>query len=214
MDICNTDIIVNGASALNCIHAGSGTNQQFGVSEYNSGTMPNFSIGRLNGDTGVFTASITQIGADGTLRLPLIASDTGVTDSTVCQRTADHQLFSGSGTAGICLGTSSARFKHDIAPLDAGLEQIMNLEAVRYKLNEDHGDPNKTLYGFTAEQGSRALPMLTGVDAEGNPNTFDYLGVVPVLVKAVQEQQKAMQEQQKEIEHLQSQLAQSLPRER
>jgi hypothetical protein len=116
--------------------------------------------------------------------------------------------------AGICLGTSSARFKHDIAPLDAGLDAILKLEPVHYKLNADHGDPDKPLYGFTAEQGSQALPALAGVDAEGKPNTFDYLGVVPVLVKAVQEQQKAVQEQQKEIERLKSQLGQSLQRER
>ena len=92
------------------------------------------------------------------------------------------------------------RFKHDIAPLSAGLKQVMALEPISYKLNADHGDPDHTLYGFTAEQGGSVLPQLMMVDAQGKPNTFDYLGVVPVLVKAIQEQQA-------QIEQLKHQLS-------
>jgi hypothetical protein len=119
--------------------------------------------------------------------VPNIASDATHTDTTVCQDSTTHQFYSGSGTLGVCLGTSSARFKHDIRPLNAGLDQIMKLEAVSYKLNKDHGDPDKLLYGFTAEQGEKVLPALTAPDVEGKPNTFDYLGVVPVLVKGMQQ---------------------------
>lgn len=118
-----------------------------------------------------------------------IASDTGLTDATVCEDTTNHKFWSGSGTLGICLGTSSLRYKHDVAALDVGLSQIMKLQPIRYKLNADHGDPNKLMYGFSAEQGQTALPVLTGKDVEGRPNTFDYLGVVPVLVRAIQQQQ-------------------------
>jgi hypothetical protein len=113
--------------------------------------------------------------------MPGMTTDATHTDATVCIDTSTRGLYFGSGTAGICLGTSSPQFKHDIAPLDVGLDQIMKLEAVAYKLNADHGDPDKLLYGFTAEQGGKALPALAGVDEQGNPNTFDYLGVVPVL---------------------------------
>jgi hypothetical protein len=189
-DICNVDVIKSGSSALQCIHMGSGTNQQFGVAEYNSGTMPNFFIGQLNGDTATFTSSITIIGADGSVRLPVIGADTLQTDATVCERISDHQLMSGTGTAGVCLGTSSARFKHNIADLGDGLKQVMELRPVSYQYNEDHGDPNKTLYGFTAEDMEKAIPKLVGHDEQGLPNNADYLGVVPVLVKAVQEQQR------------------------
>lgn len=118
-----------------------------------------------------------------------ITSDVGLTDATVCEDTTLHGLHSGSGTIGICLGTSSLRYKHDIADLDVGLSQIMGLVPISYKLNADHGDPNKVLYGFTAEQGGQVLPKLMTEDESGRPNTFDYLGIVPVLVKAVQQQQ-------------------------
>jgi len=121
------------------------------------------------------------------IKMPSLVTDATHADRSVCQDSSSGQIYFGSGTLGICLGTSSARFKHDIAPLTAGLDQIMKLEPVAYHLNADHGDPNKLLYGFTAEQGSKVLPALGGVDAGGKPNTFDYLGVVPVLVKGMQQ---------------------------
>jgi len=34
------------------------------------------------------------------------------------------------------------------------------------------------------------LPKLVGDDATGKPNTADYVGLIPVMVKALQEQQK------------------------
>jgi hypothetical protein len=118
-----------------------------------------------------------------------LVTDATKTDATVCEDTTTHQLYFGSGTLGICLGTSSARFKPYMAPIAEGLPQIMALQPIRYKLDAEHGDPDKVLYGFTAEQGGSVLPELMGRDADGRPNTFDYLGVVPVLVKALQEQQ-------------------------
>lgn len=126
----------------------------------------------------------------GAVKLTNISTDATHTDATVCEDTTSHQLYFGSGTAGICLGTSSARYKHDVASLDAGLAEIMALKPVQYKLNADRGDPTKLLYGFTAEQGQKAIPQLVGLDDKGKPNTFDYVGVVPVLVKAIQEQQR------------------------
>jgi hypothetical protein len=56
-------------------------------------------------------------------------------------------------------------------------------------LNADHGDPNHELYGFTAEDMQKVLPKLVGLDKSGRANTADYVGLIPVLVKAVQEQQ-------------------------
>lgn len=143
---------------------------------------------------------LTIKGATQLVQLPAITTDSGKTDATICEDTTNHALYSGSGTLGICLGTSSARFKHDIASLTAGLSEIMRLRPVSYKLNVDHGDPNKTLYGFTAEQMQPVLPKLVGLDAKGRPNTADYLGLVPVLVRAVQQQQA-------EIEILERKLA-------
>ena len=121
------------------------------------------------------------------IEVPNIAADTGQTDTSVCQDTTNHTLWSGSGTLGVCLGTSSLRYKHDVRPLDVGLAQIAALQPISYELNANHGDPNHLLYGFSAEQGGSVLPDLMGRDASGRPNTFDYLGVVPVIVSSIQQ---------------------------
>ncbi len=137
-----------------------------------------------------------------TITLNGLATDATHTDRTVCQDTTAKTLFFGSGAAGICLGTSSAKFKHDIAPLVAGLDQIEKLQAVSYRLNTDFGDHDHLLYGFTAEQGATALPDLVGRDTQGQPQTFDYMGVVPVLVRAVQQLKADNDDLRKEIRKL------------
>lgn len=130
-----------------------------------------------------------------------IATDATHTTSTVCQDTTTHQFYFGSGTLGICLGTSSARYKHDIAPLGPGLAQILALNPVQYFYNPGRGDNGARLqYGLTAEQTEPTLPTLVGLDTQGRPNSVDLLGMVPVLIKAVQEQQA-------QIEALKRQLA-------
>jgi hypothetical protein len=64
----------------------------------------------------------------------------------------------------------------------------MALQPVSYRYNKGYGDDGaRELYGFTAEQVADVLPELVGHDAEGRPNSVDWAGIVPVLVKAIQE---------------------------
>jgi Chaperone of endosialidase len=119
-----------------------------------------------------------------------LSSDVTHTDASVCEDTTTHALYFGSGTIGICLGTSSARYKHDMTALNAGVQTIVALNPISYKVNSDHGDPNKILYGFTAEEMYKVVPDLVDLDADGKPNTADYVGLIPVLVKAIQQQQR------------------------
>ncbi len=145
--------------------------------------------GGANTNQNTYSAALTIAGGTGLVSLPLLTSDAAKTDATVCEDTTNHSLYSGSGTLGICLGTSSERYKPYVADLDVGLAQILSLKPVKYRLDAQHGNPSKMFYGFTAEQGGVVLPTLMGVDTENRPNTFDYLGVVPVLVRAIQQQQ-------------------------
>lgn len=151
----------------------------------------------------IIGAGTTDPGANnaiigGTLTISGIATDAAQTDNTVCVNSSGLTL-KGSGTLGICLGTSSARYKPFRAPLQVGLAQIIALEPIKYTLDREHGNPDKILYGFTAEQGGSILPDLLGRDIFGQPNTFDYLGIVPVLVKAMQEQQSQINELKQKI---------------
>jgi hypothetical protein len=158
-------------------------------------TIDNASIGVTTPLAGKFTTlAWTTAGAVGTF-----GTDATHTTATVCEDTTSHAIFFGSGAAGICAGTSSLRFKHDVIPLEAGLKEVLALEPIRYKLNADHGDPDHELYGFSAEQGGTVLPVLMGSDPEGRPNSFDHVGVIPVLVKAIQEQQAQIEELKRQL---------------
>lgn len=135
----------------------------------------------------------------GSITATTLTTDSSHTTQTVCEDTTSKVLYFGSGSAGVCAGTSSARFKHDIEPLDAGLSQIMALKPSSYYLNADHGDPTKKLYGFIAEDAIGPLPDLVGLDMKGKPNSMDYLGVVPVAVRAIQQQQQEIAELKAQI---------------
>lgn len=140
--------------------------------------------------TGTNTPSTSAATIAGTLTEAGITTDATHTDASVCEDTTSHTFYFGSGTVGVCLGTSSARYKHSIKPLNVGITKLMALMPISYELNADHGDPNHELYGFTAEEMQKVLPKLVGLDKGGKPNTADYVGLIPVLVKGVQEEQR------------------------
>lgn len=129
------------------------------------------------------------IRASGTLILTGIASDSGKTDATICEDTTVHQLYSGSGTLGICLGTSSARYKHDIIPMKEGLTQLLKLRPVNFFYKDGYGDNGvKQQYGLIAEEVKDIIPGIVAFDKDGVPNSVDLLATVPMLIKATQEQ--------------------------
>lgn len=135
--------------------------------------------------------NLTNITVSGSITNSGITSDAGLTDATVCEDTTNHKLFAGSGTLGICLGTSSIRYKRDIVPMIDGLVQIEALKPVNFFYKAGYGDGGvREQYGLLAEDVVGVLPKLTGMDNEGKPNSVDLLGMVPILIKAVQQQQE------------------------
>lgn len=160
-------------------------------------------IGGTGGDwskvTGTDTQATQATTIYGTLALPNIAADTAHTDSSVCQDTTTHIFYAGTGTLGICLGTSSARYKRDISFLPQGLIEINNLKPVSFYYKKGHGDNGiKKQYGLIAEDTYKVLPDLVAFDNNGKPNTVDLLGMVPVMVHAMQEQDKKLNDKFKE----------------
>lgn len=137
--------------------------------------------------TGTLKASSTTTLA-GALVNSGITADTAHTDSSVCQDTTTHQFYSGTGTLGVCLGTSSIRFKTGWNKLQPGLGQIMNLRPGSFYYRQGYGDSGARLnFGYKAEDVVQVLPTLVGLDKDGKPNSVDILGMVPVLTRALQE---------------------------
>lgn len=113
-----------------------------------------------------------------------VVSDAAATTNTLCRDTASGLMKLGSGTLGICLGTSSARFKHDVLEEKRGVERLSGLRAVSYKYN---GGDERPLFGFIAEEVAQAMPELVSVGADGRPNSVDMLGMIPFMVNAIKE---------------------------
>ena len=101
--------------------------------------------------------------------------------------------------AGVAL-TSDARLKKDITTTKYGIQTIMALRPVEYEKKEGIGskDYNRHEIGFVAQEVADVLPSLviTGTDAD-KTLAVSYMEIIPVLTKA-------MQDQQKEIEQLKS----------
>lgn len=138
-----------------------------------------------NGTAGTYRDLILR-----TMTATGLASDATHTDNTVCVDSSSGLFYKGSGTLGVCLGTSSARFKQDIKPSAHGMAEIAALKPVNYRYKSGYGDDGaKQQLGFIAEDVAKTSPSLVGLDADGKPNSVDMLAIVPMLVKAVQEQQ-------------------------
>lgn len=189
IDIVNADNTNNGSTAGLRMDAG-GVNEGFVFVQASTGSMliettTATPLIIATGTTAAITVSATQLVA-----LPAISSDATHTDATLCEDSTTHALYSGSGTLGICLGLSRKDAKAGIIPLVAGLSQVLALAPKSYFYKPGHGfDPKKQYYGFLAEDVVNVLPKLVPLDAKGKPQTVDILGMVPVLVRAMQEQQ-------------------------
>lgn len=130
-----------------------------------------------------------------------LALDTAVVTRTLCADNTSGFMYKGSGAVGICNGTSSLRFKHDVHPLKPGLAQVLAITPISFRYNKDYGDGGaKVMYGFAAEDVAKVMPALVNNDAQGRPTTLDWAGMYPVMWKAIQEQQR-------QIDDLRAQLA-------
>ncbi|MDC0013601.1 tail fiber domain-containing protein [Pseudomonadales bacterium] len=111
------------------------------------------------------------------------------------------RLYSGAETAGVNLanaatswGTfSDERLKYDIEPIENALESLSNLRTVKYRLIDvDSADSQKKL-GLIAQDLvgvlDEIIDPLKRSDDETEYMSVRYTEMVPVLVKAIQEQQ-------------------------
>ena len=105
--------------------------------------------------------------------------------------------------------SSDRRFKKNISTVSGALQKLSKLNPVNYDWRQDEfehkGFGDKKQWGFIAQEIKEIFPELVGKDDE-DFLTLNYQGFVPLLTKAVQEQQEEIDSQQKEIDALKSQL--------
>ena len=115
----------------------------------------------------------------------------------------------GSGTVGGSNITSDLRLKSNIVESTLGIDQIMQLKP---KIYDKYKTPKKNSLvsvetGFIAQEVNKVIPLLVhkGND-ENNILSLNYTGLIPVLTKAIQEQQKLILELQKNLENISREL--------
>lgn len=126
-------------------------------------------------------------------------------------RTNDSYLFLVAGNAttdaftvnyqGICTyatsmtGSSDRRLKTNITPLEKSIDKIMKLNGVTFNWDKTvrPSAPTTLQYGFIAQEIEKVIPELVSEDSDGY-KTVNYIGVIPVLTQAMQEQQKEIEQ--------------------
>jgi len=97
-------------------------------------------------------------------------------------------LFNGNVSAKAYFQSSDARLKKDVAEATYGLDQVLRLRPVTYKWNKA-GDDQRQL-GLIAQELREVVPELVHQDARSGLLSVNYSGLLPVMIKAVQEQQE------------------------
>jgi hypothetical protein len=95
--------------------------------------------------------------------------------------------------AGAYTNGSDARIKEDVTPIDSGLDVVQKLNPVTYKYKEDWSKDQSTQTGFIAQELLVALEGKNYVDGVvtqgGEYMSVAYQNIIPILTKAIQEQQ-------------------------
>ncbi len=102
---------------------------------------------------------------------------------------------------------SDARLKVGIAGLNYGLRHLLQLRPVTWKWKEEPAGPLQL--GLVAQEVEPVMPALVMRDADASkPLGLNYMGLLPVIVKAVQEQQAELESRDARIAELRAQVEQ------
>lgn len=133
--------------------------------------------------------------------------------------------FSGNTYATGSYQTSDARLKTEISSLNSGMETVMQLQPKKYLYDRANYEfmnlPEGEQFGFLAQDLEAILPNLINDSfqpydeaisdtEEGQGFEFkavNYIGLIPVMVSGMQEQQEIIEEQKAKIESLEARLS-------
>lgn len=115
--------------------------------------------------------------------------------------------------AGLCRWTveqngiviySDSTLKRDIEDVDSQLENIKNLKSKKYKLKAD--EKNRKCYGLLAQDLEKIFPEMVFTNEKGTKSIY-YIELIPVMLKAIQEQQEQIESYEKSLADIEKRLA-------
>jgi hypothetical protein len=100
---------------------------------------------------------------------------------------------------------SDSRLKKNISPLKYGLKEVLQLRPVTYQWK--NGQDGRNYLGLIAQEARQIVPEVVNEGSdEAKTLGVKYSDLVPVLINAIQEQQKAIDEQKAENAELRARL--------
>lgn len=116
---------------------------------------------------------------------------------------AERLYLQGNGNAwlqGTLTQASDARLKTNIHQIKKPLEKLNQLHGYTYNWIDQQQD-QETQIGVLAQEVQKVYPDLVKTNTNGNLSV-NYMGLIPVLIEAIKDQQKIMDAQQKKIDLL------------
>lgn len=117
--------------------------------------------------------------------------------------TGDMLSLLGNGNAtlaGTLTQNSDARLKTNILPVASSLENLQQLTGYNYNWKNANAD-QRMQYGLLAQEVQKTFPLLVSQNEKGELGV-NYIGLVPVMVNAIKEQQQQIAKQNELIELL------------
>jgi hypothetical protein len=102
---------------------------------------------------------------------------------------------------------SDSTLKTNIVPVTGTLDKIMKLKPCSYKFKSDAArskSGQKITFGFLAQDVEKVIPNIT--TTSGGIKLIDYMQIIPLLVNAVQEQNKKIENLKEEVDNLTEKL--------
>jgi hypothetical protein len=96
--------------------------------------------------------------------------------------------------------TSSARFKHEIKPMDNASEAILALKPVTFRYKHELDPAGIPQFGLVAEQVEKVSPDLVARDEQGKPYTVRYEAVNAMLLNEFLKEHRKVEQQRKDFE--------------
>ena len=101
---------------------------------------------------------------------------------------------------------SDRRLKENFKPIDKALTKLLAVKTYTYNMKNE--DVKQREYGIIAQELQKLFPeMVSSIDSENDYLGVSYIQLVPVLIKALQEQQRIISEQTKKNNDLSAQIS-------
>jgi hypothetical protein len=177
-----------------------GSSGSFGYGWFGTISTHDFHLGAVNLNDIVINYSTGYVGiglVPGSFKLEVQgavgpSADNSYTLGSLTRRWS--AVYAANGT----IQTSDARLKKDVASLGYGLREVMQLRPVSFQWNDR--DDGRTHLGLIAQEVKDIIPeVIEGGEDPATPLGMNYGNLVPVLIKAVQEQEAALRRQVTEV---------------